>query len=97
MRYVKIIFVVCVLALVLDIGFEFAKTGIGNNEFNNAFTKAIAGDVRSQVHLGRLYAKGMFTEQSDKLAIYWFSAAKQKGSIMATEILCWDYKIGCEK
>uniref|UniRef100_A0A6M3KXI8 Putative sel1 repeat family protein n=1 Tax=viral metagenome TaxID=1070528 RepID=A0A6M3KXI8_9ZZZZ len=87
------IFIVTVFAF----GAISAKEGIGAIEFQRVQQAAFKGDITEQFRLAQLYEIGMFTEQSRELAQEWYIKAAHNGSKAAHDILCWDYKIGCEK
>jgi len=59
--------------------------------FNEAYTGAIAGDVKSQLCLAQLYHIGKFTDVNLVEAVRWYRQAAKNGSQTAKDILCWDF------
>ena len=95
-EYVKAGFLLCLIVFVAYLCVLAGQEGISSYEINRTFKEAQDGDVGAQVRLAMLYQIGMFTEQNVEMAVYWFKRAASQGSVMAQEILCWHYGIGCK-
>jgi len=89
-------------ALVLIIGIfvygaYLIKGMVGDNEFQTTMNSAIKGDVDSQLRLAIFYDQGRYTKTSRKTAQEWFEIAARNGSEVAKDMLCINYRIGCDQ
>jgi len=86
----KIFFLVLLIGVVF-FGVVSVKDVFREVFFNEAYTGAIAGDVKSQLCLAQLYHIGKFTDVNLVEAEKWYRRAAQNGSQTAMDILCWEF------
>ena len=94
-RFKQIVFL-CLLIGAIPFAVSWGRDIVGEIEFKQTHSQALANHVQSQRRLAMLYEKGMFTETDEAQAIYWYKIAAGNGSRTAQNILCRKYKLNCE-
>lgn len=93
----KKLFNLFVVGAFLVFAWRFIGDVVVECEFNYVETRARQGDVNEQLRLAQLYEQGMFAEQNEKEALYWYTKAAGNRSRVALILLCNNYNIGCKE
>lgn len=66
------------------------------NELKTVKNRAYRGDVDAQIQLAGMYLHGKFAPKRRNTAKAWYMNAAFSGSKYAKDILCSEFKTGCE-